>query len=64
MGNEKICEDLAARLEDAKKRIKNYEDELKNPDLPPEDRLLGESMIKFYKNYAALIQEQIAKWCG
>jgi len=63
MGNEKICNALAARLDDDKERIKEYEEELKNPDLSDEDRRLYEGMRDFFKNNAAAIEKEIAKWC-
>lgn len=63
MGNEQVCKDLAARLKDAKERIKEYEEELKNPDLPSEDRQRAQGMRDFYKNYADAIEKEIAKWC-
>ena len=63
MGNEKICKKLAAILEDAKERIKEYEEELKNPDLSDEDRLRYEGMRDFFKNHATAIEKEIAKWC-
>lgn len=58
-----ICKDLAARLEDAKERTNEYEEELKNPDLSDEERQRVEGMRDFFKNYAAAIEKEIAKWC-
>jgi len=63
LSNRQICEDLAARLAHGEKMIETIRKTLEQSDLPDEDRLRLEGMLKFWEDYVDAIKEQLAKWC-